>query len=202
MKQQTQAFLNAIKERRSIYQIGKQDLLSHEELTNIISDAVLHAPSAFNSQSARVVVLLEKQHDQFWNITKEALRKVVPAEHFATTEAKINGFGAGLGTILFYEDNAVVQNLENAFPTYAHNFAPWSLQSSGMLQYIIWTALHQEGYGASLQHYNELIDSEIKKQWNLPQEWKLIAQMPFGNRLTEAGEKKFDDLEKRLSILN
>ncbi|NFV72581.1 nitroreductase, partial [Clostridium botulinum] len=36
------------------------------------------------------------------------------------------------------------------------------------------------GFGASLQHYNELIEEDVKKEWNIPNNWKLIAQMPFG----------------------
>ena len=34
--------------------------------------------------------------------------------------------------------------------------------------------------GASLQHYNPLIDNEVREHWGLPGQWQLIAQMPFG----------------------
>ena len=40
--------------------------------------------------------------------------------------------------------------------------------------------LEDAGMGASLQHYNPLIDDEVRKAWNLPGDWKLVAQMPFG----------------------
>lgn len=49
-----------------------------------------------------------------------------------------------------------------------------------MLQLFVWTALENEGLDASLQHYNPIIDEEVKKQWNIPESWKLIVQMPFG----------------------
>ena len=36
------------------------------------------------------------------------------------------------------------------------------------------------GFGASLQHYNPLIDEAVAKQWHINPNWKLIAEMPFG----------------------
>jgi predicted oxidoreductase (fatty acid repression mutant protein) len=51
-----------------------------------------------------------------------------------------------------------------------------------------------------LQHYNPLIDDEVKKEWNIPSNWRLIAQMPFGNPTTEPGEKEFNSLEDRVKI--
>lgn len=50
--------------------------------------------------------------------------------------------------------------------------------------------LEDTGLGASLQHYNPLIDDEVRKRWSLPREWKLIAQMPFGTPAGEPGERR------------
>lgn len=36
-------------------------------------------------------------------------------------------------------------------PALAQAFPVWSLHQTGMLQYIVWTALEKEGLGASLQ---------------------------------------------------
>ena len=69
-----------------------------------------------------------------------------------------------------------------------------------MHQLVVWTALEAEGLGASLQHYNPLIDDEVKKEWNIPDNWKLIAQMPFGNPTSQAGEKEFQPLEDRVKF--
>ena len=57
-----------------------------------------------------------------------------------------------------------------------------------------------EGLGASLQHYNPLIDEEVKKQWSIPPNWKLIAEMPFGNPTVAAGEKEFQPIEMRVKV--
>ena len=86
------------------------------------------------------------------------------------------------------------------FPAYKENFQTWADQASGMLQYAVWTLLEAEGLGASLQHYNPLIDDEVKAVFNLPKEWKLYAEMPFGKPLQEPEEKDFEPIESRLKV--
>jgi predicted oxidoreductase (fatty acid repression mutant protein) len=196
----TKNFYEAIEGRRSHYGISKEEVVSDDKIKEIIEHAVKYTPSAFNSQTARVVLLLDKHHTKLWDITKEALRKIVPAENFAPTDEKINSFNAGYGTILFFEDNDTVEYLQKEFPTYKDNFPIWSKESSGMHQFNIWTSLHLSGYGASLQHYNELIDAEVKKEWNIPDGWTMRAQMPFGKSLSEPGEKEFKPLEDRVIV--
>ncbi|CAM3280898.1 MULTISPECIES: nitroreductase family protein [Brevibacillus] len=193
-------FMSAVKNRRSYYAISKDSPVSDETLHELINEAVKYTPSAFNSQSARVVVLLGQKHDQLWDLTKETLRKIVPADKFAPTEEKMNAFKSGYGTVLFFEDQSVVENMQNQFALYKDNFPIWSNQSSGMLQFVVWTALEDAGFGASLQHYNPLIDEEVASTWNLPSTWKLIAQMPFGKPTAEPGEKTFQPLEERVKF--
>jgi len=195
-------FLSAVKHRRSIYGIGKRKVVPAERIQDIVGDAVLHTPSSFNSQSARVLVLFDKHHDRLWDITMEALRKIVSPDQFESTRQRLNGFAAGYGTVLFFEDQTVVEGLQKQFPTYSANFPNWSQQSNGMLQYVVWTALELEGLGCSLQHYNPLIDDEVRKEWNVPAEWKLLAQLPFGEPTQQPGDKSFEPLEKRMKVFN
>ncbi|MBM7685993.1 MAG: uncharacterized protein PWP07_2550 [Epulopiscium sp.] len=193
-------FLKAVENRRSIYGISKESTISNQRIKEIIEHTVKYAPSAMNSQSARIVVLFGKHHDRLWDITMEALRKIVPANQFSDTENKINSFKSGYGTILFYEDQSVIESLQEQFALYKDNFPKWSQQSSGMHQLIVWTALEAEGLGASLQHYNELIETEVRNEWNIPGNWQLIAQMPFGKPTAAPGEKEFKSLEERIKF--
>ena len=193
-------FYTAVADRRSFYGISKEKVTTDEVIKEVIEQAVKNTPSAFNSQSARVVLLLEKHHDKLWDITKETLRKIVPADKFGATEDKINSFRNGYGTVLFFEDTSVIESLQKQFALYKDNFPVWSQQSSGMHQYVIWTALEIEGFGASLQHYNELIEDDVKKEWNIPSNWKLIAQMPFGKPTAQPDEKQFQPLEDRIKV--
>lgn len=196
----TKKFMEAVQGRRTFYQISKESTVTDERVEELIAEAVTHGPSAFNSQGGRVVVLFNKHHDKLWTLTKETLRKLVPADNFAPTEAKIDSFKNGYGTVLYFEDQSVVANLQEKFPLYKDNFPVWSQQSSGMLQYIIWTALELEGLGASLQHYSPVIDDMVRKEWDIPADWKLIAQMPFGKPVAPPNPKEFQPLESRVKV--
>lgn len=95
----TKPFLDAVKERRTYYQLNNTSPVSDERIKEIVNDVVLSVPSSFNSQSARLVVLLKGEHEKFWDITKDVLKPQVPADAFPATEAKLNGFRAAYGTV-------------------------------------------------------------------------------------------------------
>lgn len=202
-REMNNSFIEALKIRRTYYGLSNESIVSDARIKEIIFDVVKHTPSAFNSQSARVVVLLGKNHHKLWEIVKAELKKIVPADNFKTTEDKINGaFQSGYGTVLFFESMDVIEGLQKQFPAYKENFPLWSLQSSGMLQLAVWTSLELEGLGASLQHYNPLIDEAVKKEWNIPTHWKLMSQMPFGKPVAQPGVKEFQPLEDRVKIVS
>lgn len=195
-------FLNSIKSRRTIYAIGKNLSVNQEKIEETIREAVKHSPSSFNSQTSRVVTLYGESHVKFWEIVRETLRKIVPAEAFANTSAKIDSFSAGFGTALFYEDQDVVKGLQEQFATYAENFPIWSEHSSAIAQFATWTALSEIGVGASLQHYNPIIDEEVAETFDVPENWKLRAQLVFGSIEAEAGEKTYMDDAARFKTFN
>ena len=185
------SFLDHIKQRRTIYAVGKNVALTPEQIESVIKEAVNHSPSAFNSQTSRIVTLFGESHLQLWNIVRETLRKIVPEAAFEGTNAKINSFAAGYGTVLFYEDQDVVKSLQEQFALYADNFPVWSEHSSAIAQFAVWTALSEQNVGASLQHYNPIVDAEIADIFDIPANWKLRAQLVFGSIEAPAGEKTF-----------
>ena len=192
----TSTAINLFTKRRTQYALGKKLPISEAQVEALILEAVRQAPSSFNSQSSRVVVLFGAQHEKLWNITREVLRPMVPADAFVKTDAKMDSFAAGAGSVLFFEDEDVIKKLQADFALYADKFPMFSEHSSGMAQYAVWTALADAGIGASLQHYSPVIDDQVAKTWNIPASWKLRAQMPFGSNEAPFGEKTFiaDDL--------
>lgn len=194
-------FKTAMEDRRTIYQIGADSPISDEKIADIIKNAVKHIPSAFNSQSARVAVLFGENHKKLWSIVMETLRKLVPAEKFAATQEKINGFAAGHGTVLYFDDTKVTQSFANEFSAYKDNFPVWAEQANGMLQFAVWSLLETEGLGANLQHYNPIIDDAVKAAFHIPASWRLVAQMPFGNPKAKAEQKQFVPVENRVILL-
>ena len=192
--------ISLYKKRRSQYALGKQLPISQEDTTQLIKHAMREAPSAFNAQSSRALILFGDHSQKFWELTKEELRKIVPAEGFAATEAKLNSFAAGAGTVLYFVDTDVVKGLQEQFALYADNFPVWAEQSNGMAQFAVWTALADAGVGASLQHYNPLVDEMVRKHWGVNGNWQLRAQMPFGSNEAALGEKTFMEDEARFKV--
>lgn len=195
-----QAFQQAAETRRSVYALNKQLPIAPGQVVQIVEHAVRHTPSAFNSQSSRLVVLFGADHEKLWDITADALRQIVPADTFAPTEAKLNGFKAAAGTVLFFEDQRVVKDLQARFALYAEHFPTWAAHSDAMHQYAIWTALAAAGVGANLQHYAPVIAPQVAQAWNIPADWTMTAQLVFGGIAAPAGEKSFVPLSERLRV--
>ncbi|NLA52051.1 MAG: nitroreductase family protein [Alcaligenaceae bacterium] len=184
------SFYDLAAKRRSIYHLGKNVSLSNETIVKTIKDIVDQAPSSFHSQSSRIVILLGEEHDALWEIVRETLRTIVGDGDFEPTDNKVNSFKDAKGTVLFYEDKDVVSGLQKQFPLYASNFPVWSEHSTGLTQYAVWLALAEVDIGASVQHYNPIIDAEVAKRWDIPENWVLRAQMPFGSIESPAGDKE------------
>lgn len=187
--------IEALKVRRSYYDINKDINTTKEEISSTIKEVTALVPDAFNMQSARVVVLFDEQHEKLWDSVYDIFNGEVPKD-------KLDSFKAGYGTVLYFYDEDVVSSLQEQFPLYADNFPVWANQANGMLQLSIWTALRELGLGASLQHYNPVIDIKIKEIFNIPSNYKLLGQMPFGGIVSEPDNKEKLDIETRVTILD
>ncbi len=193
------SYIESLKKRRTQYALGKTlpspglrrrtDPRSHQAFAIVIQLPELARSCAVWRRKRQGL-----EHRQ------EVLHKIVPADAFAQTEAKLDSFAAGAGTVLFFEDQNVVKGLQENFALYADNFPVWSEQAGGMAQLSVWSALANAGIGASLQHYNPLIDAEVAKTRNIPASWKLRAQMPFGSNEQPFGEKAFMDDADRFKV--
>ncbi|WP_125766435.1 nitroreductase family protein [Lapidilactobacillus wuchangensis] len=197
-----QEYLNLIKQRRSIYALGKDIKLSDQEIVDLLEPVISESPTAFNSQTTRAVFLFGQAHDQLWDIVIARLKSEVPNEEaYAKTVAKLNTFKAGHGTIMYFTDMAAVHQLEKDFVLYKDNFYDWSEQAQGIMTMGVWTTLANNGIGASLQHYNPLIDEEVAKAFNIPANWRLRAEMPFGSIEAPAAGKDYMSADERFRVI-
>ena len=171
--------------RRTIYALGKELLVSNEEVVALVEKAMKESPSAFNSQSSRAVVLFGAESEAFWNeIAYSELEKVTPAEAFEGTKGRLASFAAGAGTILFFEDQDVVKGLQENFPI-------WSEQAHGINLYAVWLAFAEKNIGLNVQQYNPLVDAQVAEKYGIPANWKLRAQAPFGSIAAPAADKDY-----------
>ncbi|KAJ5558635.1 hypothetical protein N7535_008852 [Penicillium sp. DV-2018c] len=204
--QATATLLELVKSRRTYYGLKAESPVSDDVIESIVRDSVLHVPSSFNTQTSRVVLLLKEEHQKVWDIAIQAMEGLVaaghvPKEQFETsTLPKLNAFRAAYGTVLFFVDFDSLAPIKEKFALYADKFNPFALESNAMSQFLVWTALESEGFGANLQHYSPLIDDQIAKTWDLPASWKLDAQLVFGTPTAEAGAKTFAPIEDRFKV--
>lgn len=188
------SIIQSLKQRRSYYQINKKLPVSFQEVVDKIDEVTEAVPDAFNMKSARVVVVGGEKQDLLWDEIFNVFGGKVPRE-------KIDSFKAGAGTVLFFYDENVVKALQEQFAPYAENFPVWANQANGMLQISIWAALRELGVGASLQHYNPVIDAKVKELFDIPSEYKLLAQMPFGGIVSEPDPKEKEDIRLRVKAI-
>lgn len=191
--------LELLKKRRTQYALGRNVTLGEDAIDKLIRDGIRNSPSPFNSQSSRAIILFGNESQKFWTIVKDEIRPLVGPDALDDSMAKISSFAAGIGTVLFFEDQQVVQDLQRDWPLYAQHFPDWSEHSGGMAQYVVWTLLANQNIGASLQHYNPIVDAKVAAAWDVPSTWKLRAQMPFGSNEAPLPEKDFmpDELRFR-----
>ena len=187
------SIVDAVKKRRSVYDLNKKLPVPEDQVVKLICDLTELVPDAFNMKSQQVIVALGDKQDALWDTIDDAFGGKVARE-------KIDGFKAAAGTVLYFYDEAVVKKYQEDFPLYAANFPIWAQQSNGMLQFSIWAGLRELGIGANVQHYNPVIDNAVKKLFNVPENFVLVAQMPFGGIGSETAPKEKEDIGKRVKL--
>ena len=93
-------FLDAVKARRTFYQLSSDSTIPDSRIQEIVRETVLNAPSSFNSQSARLVLLLNDEHRKLWDFTKDILKARVSEEQWKRTSQRLSGFQGAHGTVL------------------------------------------------------------------------------------------------------
>lgn len=220
----------AAENRCSCYILTNTCPIPDSRVEEIVKAAVKHCPSSFNVQSARAVILFKSDHEKLWDIADRYLKQNMPAQAYEMLAPRVVGFRGGYGSVLWLEDQDALAAMGEkqpaikgmlpecmSFPSpLSHSFRiPFLLtfsactgseHSSGMHQFFVWQALELEGLGCNLQHYNFMPDfeAEVKKQWNIPETWKLKSQLVFGEpkggKLERRMERTYEPLDKRVFV--
>lgn len=185
------AYSDILKTRRSIYILNDQLPVSQAIVAGRIKEAISLSPTAFMMQDIHAVILTGDNHKKLWDkIVYNTLQKIVPAEAFKRTEIKLNTFSQATGTILLLRDLEAVEQMRKEYATYADEMDNWSWQDLGIAMVNIWNSLAEINVGANIQHYNPLIDDEVKATWNIPANYQLVGQMVYGGIVSRPGDKE------------
>lgn len=194
-------FTDLVKQRRTAYAIGKNTELSNKEIADRIREVTQDIPTAFNSQTTRLVVVFGEDNIKLWDHILDVQKDVLEGDMWEMMSGVMQGAKAGIGTVLFFEDRDAVAGAlgENERANvYKHHH-------SANTQYGIWLALTELGLGGSLQHMNigfeQGFDKSVKEMFNLPASYELIAQMPFGSIEAPANDKDYIDSSEQVRVI-
>jgi len=93
------AFLSTIAARRSMYKLGNKSPITDRQIRDIVTKSLDFVPSAFNSQTTRMVLLLHDDHRKLWQIVLETLKEMGTMKD--TTRDRLKGMEDAYGTVLF-----------------------------------------------------------------------------------------------------
>ncbi|KAH0041072.1 Nitroreductase, partial [Aureobasidium melanogenum] len=196
------SFLDATKARRSLYSLSKESPISNGRIISIVEHAIRYAASPFNARSCRCIILFGDDHDKLWDMGAAAIQRCMPMA-VDILIPKVQGFRGAYGTVLFFEDVESVKELNPRFAKMSEENPEWYDHSSGMHQYVVWTALEAEGLGCNLQHYQGMMHEEMYAQWNIPETWQAKSQLVFGKPLSGPlvdKEKTFRDIKDCIKV--
>lgn len=111
-----QAFFAPIRSRISCYSLTNTSPISDAKIQLIVEIAIKHAPSAFNVQSARAVILLKADHEKLWDIADKSMKAAMPEAAYQALVPRVQGFRAAYGSVLWFEDQEALDTLKEKNP--------------------------------------------------------------------------------------
>ena len=133
----TDFFFATVQHRISCYNLANTSPISDARIHEIINTTVKHAPSTFNVQSARAVILLKRDHEKLWDIGDACLKKAMPEAAYTALAPKVQGLRAGYGSVLWFEDRATFNALTEKNPAIAQVVPQCESQAGPSLQTVL-----------------------------------------------------------------
>jgi len=118
----TSSLFSALHARRTNYALTNSSPIPDSRITDLVAQTLRDVPSAFNSQTARIVVVLNAEHRKLWDAIADVYRAMLPADKFAHFKERVDGFRGAYGTLLFYEDGSTVRAFQEKIPAYEDKF--------------------------------------------------------------------------------
>lgn len=194
-------YLEFVKSRRTYYYLSDKEVIPKDKVIEVVTEAIQQAPSAFNSQTSRVIILFGAAHKRYW---QEIIANALPEDRKEAFTPRIAGFAAAAGTVLFFEDTSSLEQYQAGAPApYQHLFPQWGDHSSGIAQVTTWTALEAFGFGVNLQHFAvQHLQGNVTKAVGAPDHWKPVAELVFGHPEQPPKPKTFIDSSTRVKVID
>ena len=134
-------FVDLVEKRRSIYALGTDSEYSKKDIENRIREVVKQVPTAFNSQTTRVVVLFDEANTKFWDHIYDVQKDILEGGMQEWMSGVVTGAKNGMGTVLFFEDLDAAKQM----PTQGTRTEAYKQNNNANAQYGVWLALSRNG---------------------------------------------------------
>lgn len=183
----TQTYLNAIANRRTIYDLTPKlpQNVSVEDIQAVVQAIIKNTPTALNSQENRAIIVTGKTHKKVW----DAVINSIPGEN--GKKRPISARDEAYGCVIFFTEQNTIKKFQKDYPAAASAFPVAASATTGAVQINSWTALETMGLGCHLQHYNDAVRAALGDM--VPESWTVNSQLCFGTQVIAAGEKTFID---------
>ncbi|SMN20145.1 similar to Saccharomyces cerevisiae YCL026C-B HBN1 Putative protein of unknown function [Maudiozyma saulgeensis] len=190
----TQTYLNAIANRRTIYNLTPKlpQNVSVEDIQAVVQSIIKNTPTALNSQENRAIIVTGKTHKKVW----DAVINSIPGEN--GKKRPVSARDEAYGCVIFFTEQNTVKKFQQDYPAAADAFPVAASHTTGAAQINSWTALETMGLGCHLQHYNDAVRAALGNL--VPESWTVNSQLCFGSIVIPAGEKTF--IENPIKIYN
>jgi hypothetical protein len=100
---QTSTYLDAVKQRRSVYGVTDDIAMSDDRIVEIANTVIQSCPSAWNMQSTRFLITLGQEHKHFWDTVITSAKPFVVENQgedaWKRNEDRFKSFRAAYGTV-------------------------------------------------------------------------------------------------------
>ena len=93
------SFFEAVEHRRTYYALENKSTISDARIEELVTQTIKHVPSAFNSQTCRMVVVLNQEHSSLWDMITDVYKTMLPADKFEHAKGRFDMFRAAYGTV-------------------------------------------------------------------------------------------------------
>lgn len=179
-----------LNDRRTNYALGNNTDITADDVAARLKEIAPILPSAMHSQTSRMVVVSGEHNTRVWEIIDEAQKTVMPEDMYSMMSGVFEAAKSAVGTVLFFESRDAV----NALPIGEHRALTYKENNHAISAFSTWLTLTEMGLGASFQHlnvgYKQGFDKPIREELGLPDDFEMLAQMPFGSIEAPAGDRK------------